>query len=85
MKLVVLKLARFLRIETAIGRGVDLRVALDLHDVLEFGDRPVGVTMLHRARAVVNRLLLAQPVEEGPHGIGVEQRRLRDVILLQRD
>src|SRR5215471_12870444 len=64
------------------GRGVDLVVHLDGHDVLELRDRPVRP--VSALRAVVDRGLAPQAREVRTPGVLLVQARVCDVELLER-
>ena len=57
-------------------------VGLDRHDVVVPGDRPVGPELA--LGGVVDRVLVAQPLEERPHGVGPEPFAEADVDLVER-
>jgi hypothetical protein len=57
-------------------------VGLDVHDVVVSGHRPVWTE--HAVPGVVNRLLLAQPVEIRPERIGAEQLGIAGVEFTER-
>src|SRR5665213_3493097 len=58
-------------------------VGLDVHDVVVFGDRPIGSE--HAVPAVMHRLLRAQPVEIRPERIGAKQLGIAGIELRQRE
>ena len=64
------------------GRGVDLVVHLDGHDVLELRDRPVRP--VGALRAVVDRRLAPQPREVRPPDVFLVETRVGDVERLER-
>jgi hypothetical protein len=59
----------------AARRGEDFVVLLDLDDVVEARDRPVGAELTRCA--VVDRIILAQPLEESPERVGLEEARTK--------
>ena len=63
-------------------RGEDAVIGVDMHDVVVFGDRPIGLD--RRVGAVMHRLFLAQPLEPGPQRIVLEQLRRAGMKILQR-
>jgi hypothetical protein len=65
-------------------RREDLVGRVDGHDVVVAGDRPVRPGVLVALREV-DRVLFPQPLEIGPHGVGLEKGRVGDVIVLERD
>ena len=52
-------------------RGEHAVIGIDMHDVVIFGDRPIGLD--RRVGAIVHRLFLAQPLEPRPQRIVLEQ------------
>ena len=71
-------------IDTALGvvRREPLVIGVDRHDVVVFGDRPIGTELVFGA--VMDRIFGAKALKDRPHGVGLEQRRLRRVELLKR-
>ena len=63
-------------------RGERLVVGVDRHDVVVFGDRPIGPELV--LLRVVNRIFGAQSLKHRPVGIGLEEGRLGWVQLIQR-
>ena len=58
-------------------------VGLDVHDVVVFGHRPIRPE--HAVLAVVHRVFPAQPVEIRPERVGLEQLRIADVEIAERN
>ena len=67
----------------AFLRGELLVVLLHGHDVVELGHRPVRPELAFRA--VVDRRLLAQALEEAPMGVLLKEVGVGDVDLFERD
>ena len=67
----------------AARRREGLGVLLDVDDVVEARDRPVGTELA--LRAVVDRVLLAQALEVAPVRVGLEELGVRDVDLVERN
>src|SRR5215216_817292 len=62
--------------------GEDAVIGVDMHDVVIFGHRPIGLD--RRVGAVMHRLLLAQPLEPRPQRIVLEQLWRAWMKILQR-
>ena len=67
--------------ECRVG-GEDAVVGIDMHDVVVFGHRPIGLD--RRVGAVVHRLFLAQPLEPRPQRVVLEQSWRTGMKILQR-
>jgi hypothetical protein len=77
-----LKIGGPIRDDDACRGGEKLVMLLDLHDVVEFGDGPVGTEGAFWA--VVHRVFGAQAREVGRMCVGLVELRLADVDLVER-
>ncbi len=76
---------RYVADRDAAQRGVrreDAVIGVDMHDVVVFDHRPIGLD--RRVGAVMHRLFLAQPLEPRPQRVVLEQPRRADMKILQR-
>jgi hypothetical protein len=64
------------------SRGIDRVIDLDLHDVFVLAHRPIGAVLA--LRAVMHRVLTAQPLEIGVPDVVLVEPRIADVDRVER-
>ena len=58
-------------------------IAVDIHDVVPLGNRPIGSEQT--VFAVMHRVFFAKSLKEGPPGVVLQQRRIADIDVFQGD